>query len=157
MENKMELRISALSKNEAFTRNVVAAFCVEANPTVDEIDDVKTVVSEAVTNCIVHAYDRKGGDIVVRAWLSGNVLHIEVEDFGKGIRDLDKALQAFYTEKPDEERSGMGFTIMRSFCDEFFVNNKPNGGVLVKMTKRFCDESKAVNEVGGIARSIESN
>ncbi len=156
MKNKMELKIESLSKNEAFARNVVAAFCVDANPTIDEIDDVKTVVSEAVTNCIVHAYGRDRGDIILRAILDDTALHIEVEDFGMGIINIEKATEPFYTDKPDEERSGMGFTIMKSFTDGFSVENKPDGGVLVKMYKRFCSNEKAVNDFGGTGRSIKS-
>lgn len=139
MENKIELTLPALSKNEALARNIVAAFCVELNPTIDEVDDVKTAVSEAVTNCIVHAYEGKG-DIVLRADIDGNTLHIEVEDFGVGIKDIDKAMQPFYTEKPDEERSGMGFTIMKSFMDELIVVNKEKGGVLLRMSKSFAEQ-----------------
>lgn len=156
MKNEMELTISALSCNEAFARNVIAAFCVGANPTVDEVDDVKTVVSEAVTNCIVHAYSHKEGKIVLRALIEANALHIEVEDFGVGISDIDRAIEPFYTDKPEEERSGMGFTIMKSFTDDFLVENKRTGGVIVRMKKVFCINDKAVNEVGGTGRSIKS-
>lgn len=139
MDNRMELRLPALSKNEALARNVVAAFCVELNPTVDEIDDVKTAVSEAVTNCIVHAYNGDGGDVVLRTDLIDGVLHIEVEDFGMGIEDVEQAMQPFYTDKPDAERSGMGFTIMKTFMDELKVESKSSGGVLLRMSKRFAE------------------
>lgn len=137
MDNYMELRLPAESKNEAFARNVIAAFCVELNPTVDEIDDVKTVVSEAVTNCIVHAYAGGEGEILLRAVLSGDTLHMEIEDFGVGIADLGKAMEPYYTSRPDEERSGMGFAIMRSFTDGMEVISKPTGGVLVTLDKIF--------------------
>ena len=140
MENYMELKLPAESKNEAFARNVIAAFCVELNPTVDEIDDVKTVVSEAVTNCIVHAYGYKGGEIKLRASIEGKTSHIEVEDNGVGIKDIAKARQPFFTSKPDEERSGMGFTIMESFMDELEVVTNASGGVTVKMNKNFSNE-----------------
>ena len=133
----MELRLPAESKNEAFARNVIAAFCVELNPTVDEIDDVKTVVSEAVTNCIVHAYADKKGEIILRAAIDGRILHMEIEDSGVGIKNIDEARQPYYTSKPDEERSGMGFTIMESFMDGMEIISKPEGGVTVKLTKDF--------------------
>lgn len=125
MDNYMELRLPAESKNEAFARNVIAAFCVELNPTVDEIDDVKTVVSEAVTNCIVHAYADKKGEIILRAAIDGRILHMEIEDSGVGIKNIDEARQPYYTSKPDEERSGMGFTIMESFMDGMEIISKP--------------------------------
>ena len=112
MDNRMELILPSYSKNEAFARNVIAAFCVELNPTMDEIDDIKTVVSEAVTNCIVHAYEGICGDIVLRAEIDGRTLHIEVEDHGVGIENLEEAMKPYFTDKPDQERSGMGFTIM---------------------------------------------
>ena len=137
MDNYMELRLPAESKNEAFAGNVIAAFCVELNPTVDEIDDVKTVVSEAVTNCIVHAYADKKGEIILRAAIDGRILHMEIEDSGVGIKNIDEARQPYYTSKPDEERSGMGFTIMESFMDGMEIISKPEGGVTVKLTKDF--------------------
>ena len=139
MDNSIEIKIPAVSKNESLARNIIAGFCVELNPTIDEIDDVKTSVSEAVTNCIVHAYEEKG-DIVIRANISGNTLHIEVEDFGMGINDIEQAMQPFYTGKPEAERSGMGFTIMKSFMDELIVINKENGGVLLRMSKSFSEQ-----------------
>ena len=99
MENYMELKLPAESKNEAFARNVIAAFCVELNPTVDEIDDVKTVVSEAVTNCIVHAYGYKGGEIKLRASVEGKTLHIEVEDSGFLLKFIANSSLEFFTSK----------------------------------------------------------
>ncbi len=156
MKNEMELIISALSENEAFARNVIAAFCVGINPTIDEIDDVKTVVSEAVTNCIVHAYKNENGKIILRASILDHTLKIEVEDFGVGIENIDKAIEPFYTDKPDDERSGMGFTVMKAFTDEFSVENKETGGVIIKMTKKFRVSDKAVDDFGGTRRSIKS-
>lgn len=137
MDNRLELILPSYSKNEAFARNVIAAFCVELNPTMDEIDDIKTVVSEAVTNCIVHAYEGICGDIVLRAEIDGRTLHIEVEDHGVGIENLEEAMKPYFTDKPDQERSGMGFTIMESFTDEMRVLKTPGGGVTVKMSKTF--------------------
>ena len=137
MDNRIEITLPSYSKNEALARNVIAAFCVELNPTVDEIDDIKTVVSEAVTNCIVHAYEGTCGDIVLRAEIDGRTIHIEVEDHGVGIADIEKAMKPYFTDKPERERSGMGFTIMESFTDEMQVSETHGGGVTVKMSKTF--------------------
>ena len=138
MNNYIEMRIPAKSENESLARNTVGAFCVELNPTVDEIDDVKTAVSEAVTNCIVHAYNGNAdGEIVLRAKIVGNSIHIEIEDYGIGIEDIGEALKPFYTTKPDDERSGMGFTIMESFMDEMKVEKNERGGTTVKLIKNF--------------------
>ena len=136
MDNFMNLTIYAKSQNEAFARSVVAAFCAPLNPTIDEINDIKTAVSEAVTNCIVHAYDHNEGLINITAKLTGNVIHIAIADEGVGIEDIQKARQPFYTTKAeDEDRSGLGFTVMETFMDELDV--QPNGeqGLLVTMSK----------------------
>lgn len=137
MNNYMELRLLSDSKNEAFARNVVAAFCVELNPTVDQIDDVKTAISEAVTNCIVHGYNREEkGEIFIRAEIDSTTLHIEVRDNGSGISDIKEAMQPYFTTKPDEERSGMGFTIMETFMDTLKVDSSTDG-TTVTMSKSF--------------------
>lgn len=143
MENKMELKFSALSQNESFARATVAGFCLQANPTLDEITDIKTAVSEAVTNCIVHAYPlKKEGEIVLSATLNDRNVKITIRDFGVGIKDLDKARQPFFTTKPLEERSGMGFTVMESFMDSLSVENASGGGILVTMTKTFSQDEE---------------
>ena len=105
------------------------------NPSVAELSDIKTAVSEAVTNSIVHAYEKNSGEIILEAEIIDNTLHINVCDSGVGIDDLDQALQPFYTTKPQEERSGMGFTIMQSFMDEIKVESKKGEGTKVYMTK----------------------
>lgn len=137
MNNYMNLKISALSKNEAFARSVVGAFCIELNPTIDEITDIKTAVSEAVTNCIVHAYNYNDGEIEINAEIDGSTVHIEIKDTGAGISDIEKARQPFFTTKPDEERSGMGFTVMESFMDTLEVSPNVPSGTIVKMSKNF--------------------
>ena len=134
-DNYMSLQVEALSKNEAFARSVVAAFCVELNPTLDQINDIKTAVSEAVTNSIVHGYEGKGGKINITAYLENKTVHIEIEDNGIGISDLEKARQPFFTTKPEQERSGMGFTVMESFMDSLTVEETVGGGLTVKMSK----------------------
>ncbi len=135
--NKFEMRLSALSENESFARSCVAAFCLPLDPSIDEINDIKTAVSEAVTNCIVHAY--KGAhdkyiDMSVTAE-EGGKLTITISDSGCGIEDVEQALQPFYTTKADEERSGMGFTIMKTFMDELLVTSQKGRGTQVSMTK----------------------
>ena len=133
--NKIKLIFSALSKNEAFARNVISCFALSLNPSVAELSDIKTAVSEAVTNSIVHAYEKNNGEIVLEAEIIDRSLHINVFDSGVGIDDIDQALQPFYTTKPQEERSGMGFTIMQSFMDEIKVESKKGEGTKVYMTK----------------------
>ena len=131
----MTLRLPALSKNEALARSAVAAFAVELDPTIDELGDIKTAVSEAVTNSIVHGYPDGGGDIEIRAELNDRTIHIEVLDDGIGIADIPAALCPFYTTKAGEERSGMGFTVMETFMDDLKVENRESGGLKVTMEK----------------------
>lgn len=138
MDNYMTLKIKAVSRNEAFARSAVAAFCVELNPTLDELSDIKTAVSEAVTNAIVHGYEGADGVVTVQAGIEGNVLHIEVSDEGKGIENIAAARQPFFTTKPDAERSGMGFTVMESFMDTLEVFKNAPHGTVVKMSKNLC-------------------
>lgn len=135
--NEMQLKFLSRSENEVFARNVVAAFMLQLNPTLSDLSDVKTAVSEAVTNCIVHGYRNAEGWITVRCTIEGEKLHIEVSDGGRGIEDLEKALTPFYTTLPEEERSGMGFTIMQTFMSEFSVRSEKGKGTTVTMCKDF--------------------
>ena len=134
---EMHLKIPALSINESFARGVVAAFCVSVNPTLEEINDLKTAVSEAVTNCVVHGYKDNSGEIEIWAGLTENEIYIEIKDFGVGIADTETAMQPFFTTKPDEERSGMGFTVMQAFMDCVTISSKQGEGTTVKMQKKF--------------------
>jgi stage II sporulation protein AB (anti-sigma F factor) len=136
MENYIEVKLPALSKNESLARSIVAAFCIELNPTVDDIDDIKTAVSEAVTNCIVHAYGKEGGEIILRAKTNNNVLIVEIEDKGIGIENIKEARKPFFTTKANEERSGMGFTVMETFMDTLEVRGNEYGGTTVEMSKK---------------------
>lgn len=136
MNNQMELTFSALAQNEAFARMVISAFLVQVNPTLSIISEVRTAVSEAVTNAIVHAYREQSGRVVLRAKLDEEWIVVEVEDFGRGIADVEKAMQPFYTSQPDEERTGMGFSLMQSFMDDVKVVSAPDSGTLVTMKKR---------------------
>ena len=136
MNNKMTVKFDSVSENEAFARNVIASFLMPLNPSIDELSDIKTAVSEAVTNAIVHGYPDTVGEVVLQAEITDGVIHIIVSDKGVGIDDLPSALEPFYTTRPEDERSGMGFTIIKAFMDEVSVNSKINEGTEVKMTKR---------------------
>ena len=135
--NEMEITFKAISINEGFARACVSAFCAQANPSIDEITDIKTAVSEAVTNAVVHAYPSGEGTITIKVKLYPKGALIEISDTGIGIDDFDKAREPFYTTKPNEERSGMGFTVMESFMDSVTVQKNGKSGVLVKMEKIF--------------------
>ncbi len=139
-KNYLKLQFYSYPRNQAFARDAVAAFCVELNPTLAELSDVKTAVSEAVTNCTVHAYRDEPGLISVECETEDGKLHIKVTDSGKGIDDIDRAVQPFFTSAPSDERSGMGFTIMQTFMDEFKLESKRGEGTVVYMTKRFKTE-----------------
>ncbi len=134
-DNYFKLTLEAKNVNESFARGVVALFASELKPTISEINDIKTAVSEAVTNSIVHGYENKGGEIVLEAGISGNTLDITVSDNGIGIGDIDMALQPFFTTKSEEEHSGMGFTLMDSFMNSLEVKKNTPSGLVVHMTK----------------------
>ncbi len=146
--NQMEITFKALSINEGFARACVAAFCVQSNPTLDELTDIKTAVSEAVTNSVVHAYPKKAGDITIKVELNDdNSVSIQVIDYGIGIKDFKKACEPFYTTKPEQERSGMGFTVMESFMDNITLSKNNPSGLIVTMEKKFASSSNlAVGE-----------
>ena len=134
--NEMQLIFDSRSSNESFARVTVAAFMTSLNPTVEEVSDVKTAVSEAVTNAIVHAYPDKLGKIVMKLRiLEGGILELTVRDWGRGIDNVQQARQPLFTTG-GEERSGMGFTIMESFMDKLTVKSTPGKGTVVSMRKR---------------------
>lgn len=141
--NYLKLEFLSLPENQAFARDAVAAFCLPLNPTLAQLNDVKTAVSEAVTNCVVHGYRDTSGIITVECRTDGCKLHIEISDKGVGIADVNAAVQPFFTTGPEEERSGMGFTIMQTFMDDFSVKSAPGEGTLVCMSK--CFESEVEN------------
>ncbi len=137
--NYMKIEIPALGRNESFARNVVAGFAVECAPTVGEISDIKTAVSEAVTNAVVHAYDEENDSNLIEIAADiddDNTLTVSVRDFGRGIEDVAEAREPFFTTKPDAERSGMGFTIIETFMDDLEVESAPGKGTTVIMRKR---------------------
>ncbi len=135
-ENKVEIMMDARSENEGFARVAVAAFITPLNPTLEEIADVKTAVSEAVTNAILHGYEEREGRIALRCCLEGELLHIEIEDQGVGIPDVEKAMEPLYTTKPELDRSGMGFAFMEAFMDELEVTSEVGKGTKVSMSKK---------------------
>ena len=133
--NEMKLEFISKSSNEAFARLTVAAFASQLDPTIEELADIKTAVSEAVTNSIVHGYDKKQGIVKICAWLKENEIIIEISDKGKGIENVEQAKEPLYTTKPNLERSGMGFTIMESFMDTMEVESVVGLGTKVTMSK----------------------
>lgn len=135
MDNYMSFRFKAISENESLARSVVAAFCVPSNPTLEILNDIKTSVSEAVTNCIVHAYNTTVGDIMIEAEIVKDVLSLRIIDYGKGILNIERALSDFYTTNDNDERSGLGFTIMKSFMDSLDVESVWGAGTTITMTK----------------------
>ena len=139
--NRMVLEFESRSQNESFARTVVAAFVAALDPTIEELADIKTAVSEAVTNCIIHGYGDKIGIITMRCYIQDNELTVEVEDKGRGIEDIDKAMEPLYTSRPELERSGMGFSFMEAFMDELEVELIPGQGTLVRMKKTIGKEA----------------
>ena len=136
MKKEMQLEFDANSENEALARVVIAAFMTNLDPTLDEIQDVKTAVSEAVTNAIIHGYQKRDGKVCMKARLEDTRLKIDVIDKGVGIEDVQQAMQPLYTSKPEEERSGMGFSFMEAFMDELSVESRVGEGTTVHMEKQ---------------------
>ena len=135
--NQMKLEFMGVPENEGFAGVAVSAFAVQLDPTLDVLADIKTAVSEAVTNAIVHGYGEKMGMVTIRAALrEDGVLEIAVSDQGKGIPDIAQAMQPFFTTQPEKERSGMGFSVMQTFMDKVEVESCPGAGTTVRMEKR---------------------
>ena len=134
-ENKMKLEFLSKSCNEAFARITVASFASQLDPSIEEISDIKTAVSEAVTNCIIHGYEESTGIIKLECTLLNNTIEIQISDNGKGIENIEQAKEPLYTTKPELERSGMGFTIMENFMDELKIESVLGIGTKVTMKK----------------------
>ena len=134
--NEMETSFLSVAENEAFARLVIAAFAMQLSPTMTEIADVKTAVSEAVTNAIVHGYEGMRGMVTMKARINGQLLTIEIADKGRGIPDVHQAMEPFYTTHPEQERSGMGFAVMQTFMDDVEVQSVPGNGTVVTLRKR---------------------
>lgn len=139
-KNAMSLEFDSKSENESFARIVVAAFAAQLNPTIEEIADIKTAVSEAVTNSIIHGYDSREGKIVLTCTIEGSKITVSVMDKGKGIEDIKQAMEPLYTTKPEMERSGMGFAFMEAFMDELEVLSAPGEGTTIIMTKTIDED-----------------
>ena len=140
-DNEMNLEIQSKSCNEAFARITVAAFAAQLDPTIEEISDIKTAVSEAVTNCIIHGYENSEGIIKINCKIEERKIIIEISDTGKGIENIDIAKEPLYTTKAELERSGMGFTIMESFMDELNIESILGLGTKVTMTKEIKENN----------------
>ena len=136
MKNEMTLAFDSISENEAFARVAVAAFITPLNPTLEEVADIRTAVSEAVTNAIIHGYPDGIHTVVVRARLTGHLLELWVSDEGVGIENIKKAMEPLYTSRPDQERSGMGFMFMEAFMDQIHVDSALGVGTTVYMKKQ---------------------
>ena len=136
IENEMKLEFISKSTNESFARITIAAFAAQLDPTIEELADIKTAVSEAVTNCIIHGYENRLGVVKMSAKLHDDEIEIEISDHGKGIANIEMAKEPLYTTKPNLERSGMGFTIMESFMDSVKIESVVGLGTKVTMTKK---------------------
>lgn len=149
VQNEMRMEFRAISENEAFARMAVAAFVTQLNPTLEEVSDIKTAVSEAVTNSIIHGYDGRNHEENM-VWLScsikNDVLDVEIRDAGVGIENIEKAMQPLFTTKPELDRSGMGFAFMEAFMDDLEVVSRPGQGTSVHMVKKLGVSSWIINE-----------
>ena len=144
-DNEMKLEFLSKSCNEAFARIAVAAFASQLDPTIEEIADIKTAVSEAVTNCIIHGYENTQGIVKLHCMIKDNNIIIEVSDTGVGIEDIELALTPAYTSKPELEHAGMGFTIMETFMDEILIDSDTKNGTSVTLIKRI-KKRKSINK-----------
>ena len=149
-DNEMKLEFISKSANEAFARITVAAFASQLDPTIEELADIKTAVSEAVTNSIIHGYEDKQGIIKIVCRLKENEIIIEISDTGKGIEDIEAAKEPLYTTKPNLERSGMGFTIMESFMDSMEIESIVGLGTKVTMSKKIKEKEEKTEDEFGI-------
>ena len=147
IDNEMNLEFISKSSNESFARITIAAFAAQLDPTIEELADIKTAVSEAVTNCIIHAYENRIGIVKMSAKLIDNEIIIEISDHGKGIENIEMAKEPLYTTKPNLERSGMGFTIMESFMDSMEIDSVVGLGTKVTMSKKIKKEDEIENDV----------
>ena len=135
--NEMEIQFLSVPENESFARVVIAAFAVQLSPTVSEIADLKTAVSEAVTNAIVHGYEGTRGMVTMHGTIDDRgMITVEISDEGRGIPDIAEAMEPFFTTRPEQERSGMGFAVMQTFMDDLEVHSTPGQGTTVRMKKR---------------------
>ena len=156
-DNEMKLEFTSKTSNEAFARITVAAFAAQLDPTIDELSDIKTAVSEAVTNSIIHGYDDEDGIVKIEAKIFANNIEIVISDRGKGIENVEMAMRPLYTSKPDLERSGMGFTILESFMDEVKVESAIGFGTKVIMKKKIESKEYDENDTYKLENKIEAS
>lgn len=156
-DNEMKLEFTSKTSNEAFARITVAAFAAQLDPTIDELSDIKTAVSEAVTNSIIHGYDDEDGIVKIEAKIFANNIEIVISDRGKGIENVEMAMRPLYTSKPNLERSGMGFTIMESFMDEVKVESAIGFGTKVIMKKKIESKEYDENDTYKLENKIEAS
>ena len=146
MTNKLEIKIAAMLENEGVVRNAVASFVSSYNPTLEEIIDIKTILSEAVSNAIIHGYEfDKTKDVYVKATINDHVLEIIVQDYGKGIENVQEALKNHFSTKKENEKTGIGFTIMRSLSDQFEIQSSLNVGTKLKIIKMLQTDAIKAN------------
>ena len=141
-ENWMQITFAAKSENEGFARVSVASFLTQLNPTVEEVADVKTAVSEAVTNAIIHGYEQRVETVRIHCSIENQLFTVEISDRGKGIANVEKAMEPMFTTKPEDDRSGMGFSFMEAFMDELEVQSKVQKGTTIIMKKKIGDSSR---------------
>jgi stage II sporulation protein AB (anti-sigma F factor) len=146
MKNNMSLEFLSVSENESFARVAVASFIAPLDPTVEEMTEIKTVVSEAVTNAIIHGYQgEEHHTIFISCEIEGQEIRLRIEDQGLGIEDIEEAREPLYTSKPELERSGMGFTIMENFMDKVSIQSQPGKGTILEMSKQFVKNKTVYN------------
>jgi stage II sporulation protein AB (anti-sigma F factor) len=150
-ENEMKIEFDGISENESFARIVVSAFIAILDPTIDEIADVKTAISEAVTNAIIHGYDACSGKVYIYGKIVNRSVYFEVEDFGRGINNIEEARRPLFTSRPDQDRSGMGFTVMEAFMDSVQVESKEGYGTKVLMKKNISPVPSTEDSFGAVA------
>lgn len=138
--NEMTVEFKAIGENEGFARIVIAAFIAQLNPTLEEMGDVKVAVSEAVTNAIIHGYEKTEGMVQIRTSIKDREIRIQIQDWGKGIRNIEQAMEPLFTTKPEEERSGMGFSFMEAFMDNLEVESQEGVGTTITMVKMMGEE-----------------
>lgn len=143
--NEMELVFDSRPVNEGFARVSVAAFMTQLNPTLEEVSDVKTAVSEAVTNALIHGYDGKVKKIMIRCWIEGQTLYVEIRDEGKGIENVEKAMEPLFTTRPELDRSGMGFAFMEAFMDNVYVESELGKGTVGPNEKDYRERQGAMD------------
>lgn len=141
-KESMKLQFESYSWNESFARVTVAAFLARLDPTLEEMEDIKTAVSEAVTNAVVHGYEKQVGIITLETEIAENIVTVRIHDDGCGIRDIKKAMEPLYTGKPEQERSGMGFSFMEAFMDQVLVDSAPGKGTMVIMKKKIGERKE---------------